>query len=138
MKNFNDSWIIVLKKTPVEFLRELAIAIDSYKKQNFPLGPLRNLSPNHIAAKEGKYQLMQYIMTKIEDKNPRAKNGGQTPLHIAAERDDLDICRLIVLNANNKNPADNNGSTPLHHSVSKGNLEIYQSLTRQIDFVSRY
>ena len=113
LKSFPYSWSVVLNKTPVESLRELGIAMYQYKEQNFPIGELRGLSPHHIAALEGKYQLMQNFLTKNTEKNPKKIEDGQTPLHIAARRGNLDICRLIVLNVEDTNPADNNGCTPL-------------------------
>ena len=57
--------------------------------------------------------VFRLIFEKAEDKNPAEENG-LTPLHIAADRNLLEICRLIMEKAGNKNPANERGITPLH------------------------
>ena len=52
-----------------------------------------------------------FIVTKIDDKNPRS-NLGYTPMHSAARRGHLAICELIQSKVADKNPAANDGTTP--------------------------
>ena len=46
-------------------------------------------------------------MFSFLEKNP-ADNKGETPMHLAAQMNRLEICQLIMDNLNNKNPSDGN------------------------------
>ena len=72
-------------------------------------------TPLHLAAQEGHFEVCDYILTLVNDKNPRDENG-QTPLHAAVLAGELKICELILKNVENKNPPDNDGETPLDHA----------------------
>ena len=50
-------------------------------------------------------------MQRIDDKNP-ADIDGITPLHIAAKKGHLDVCKLIIPKIRNRNPRDKLGFTP--------------------------
>ena len=56
-----------------------------------------------------------------------------SPLHIAAEQGNLELCIFITENTDDKNPSGTNASTPLHFAAKKGHLKvcklIIQSLT---------
>ena len=57
-------------------------------------------------------------------KNP-GTGKGQTPLHVAADRGQLEICRLILDIVEEKNPANlKEGATPLHLAATQGHLEV--------------
>ena len=71
-------------------------------------------------------------MEKVDIKNP-ANNAGWTPLHSAADRNHLDVCRLIIENVNNKNPADNYGQTLLHSAALSGHFDICQLIMEHVD-----
>ena len=69
-------------------------------------------TPLHFAARNGCLQMCQYIMDKIENKNPPSlskisyQERKKTPLHLAAKKGHLEICKLIIENENveDKNP----------------------------------
>ena len=48
----------------------------------------------------------------------------ESPLHFAARNGDLESCRLIMKNLDNKNPGDNQGWTPLHRAAENGHLHV--------------
>ena len=50
-------------------------------------------------------------MQKVDDKNPAADYDGLTPLHLAAQKGHLDVCKLIIPNIENRNPG-SKWSTP--------------------------
>ena len=62
--------------------------------------------------------------TKIDSSD----NMGVTPIHLAAENNHLDICKLILSNLVDKNPSDLKGKTVLHYSAAEGHLDICRLL----------
>ena len=64
-----------------------------------------------------------------------------TPLHIAARKGHIDVCRLILENTDHKIPTDDVsgslvGNTPFHLAAENGHIAICQLLieNRQINF----
>ena len=54
---------------------------------------------------------------------------GRTPLHIAAEKGNMDVAMFLIENGANVNVADVNGNTPLVFIINKtGNLKVIQRL----------
>ena len=54
----------------------------------------------------------------------------QRLLHEAAERGHLILCRMILINLEDKNPQDCDGSTPLHAAAKEGHLEVCKLLIK--------
>ena len=69
------------------------------------------ITPFHLAAERGDFQVCQEIMENSHDKNPKSINGW-TPLHLAAKNGHLLVCQLIVENIDDKNPKNQWGQTP--------------------------
>ena len=67
---------------------------------------------------------------RVSDKNPAKypwitpPYGGTTPLHEAARCGHTDICRLILVNVDDKNPKKEFGITPLHEAAKQGHTDI--------------
>ncbi|MEX0961564.1 MAG: ankyrin repeat domain-containing protein, partial [Simkaniaceae bacterium] len=58
-------------------------------------------------------------------------NDGNTPLHLAISRGDLEIVKALLDTKNiDVNFENNYGNTPLHHAISGGNLEIVKALLK--------
>ena len=53
----------------------------------------------------------------LKEKNPK-NSKGVTPLHVAAEHGQLDVCKFLCSNLQEKNPKDDNGKTPLNNACS--------------------
>jgi ankyrin repeat protein len=53
---------------------------------------------------------------------------GYTPLHIAAEENKTDICRLLLAASANIRIKDAFGNTALHHAASGGSLDVAELL----------
>ena len=101
------------------------------------------ITPLHLAAEEGHFQICKFILEKITDKNPGDDNN-QTPLHYAAGEGHGQICKLILDNVEDKNPVDNFGETPgnLHVEAFKEVNELFHwpvsNNPRWIDIVHQY
>ena len=71
-------------------------------------------------------------MDYLHNKN-LADNDGSTPCHIAASEGNLELCRIIINNVNDKNPADNEGHKSLHQAVyNTSQLQICQLIIKNI------
>ena len=136
-------WSKVIRKSPMEIVREFAQTIDEFyhfssKIKYISLGQIEigyipiKCSPMHIAAERGNLELCEHIIDKIEDKNPKDIHG-ETPLHWAAERGHYDVCELILEKNSNKNPKDDKGLTPLHLAAEANNLGLCKLLINNLE-----
>merc|ERR1712029_1128122 len=57
---------------------------------------------------------------------------GLTPMHRAVRNGDLEMCRLIVDNLQDKNPVDTMGWTALHRAVQNGHFEICRLIIENV------
>ena len=74
------------------------------------------------------------IIENVKEKNPKDLTGW-TPLHDAAERGYLDICKYIIGKVQDKNPVNGSKSrnTPLHIAAKYGHLEICRYMVGLIE-----
>ena len=66
-EGFEESWNEVINKTPIDFLKQLAVAVEDFFKENYWR---KNLTPLHIAAEKDDLGLCEKIITKTSNKNP--------------------------------------------------------------------
>ena len=59
----------------------------------------------------------------MDDKNPKNATG-YTPLHMAAQRGNLSICKLITNTNSDQNPKTVDGLTPFHAAAQNGHFEV--------------
>ena len=71
------------------------------------------------------YNICMLILNKIQEEFTY-----QRLLHEAAERGHLILCRMILINLEDKNPQDCDGSTPLHAAAKEGHLEVCKLLIK--------
>ena len=63
----HESWIEVINKTPTDVLKQLAVLVEEFFKDN---SQRKNMAPLHIAAEKGDLGLCEKIITKTSNKNP--------------------------------------------------------------------
>ena len=132
----SEKWQQVINKTPVQFVKELAIAVtkvhESYKNctdYNDNLVNMNELSPLHMIAlhNDSNLDLFRFILEKIGNEHTQEKNGW-SPLHIAVMYDNLELTKLIIKsngnNIENHYQMDKHGYTPLHFAVRNQNVEL--------------
>jgi len=133
--NNSKSWKYILDKVPFEILKEIGEGVMKFLsdiEKDMPSYYGLLYSPMHTTAGLGLLKASKYIVTKTNDCNP-ANSWGHTPLHLAAERDHTDICRLIIDNVSDKNPCDYHERwTPLHYAARNGNVEICQLILANV------
>ena len=124
--NFNTSqdWQLAVSQIPTNTVKDLATAVCKFHESD-PTRFDENWSPLHISVEQGKLNLSQYVIGKINDKNQR-NNKGFTPLHFAAEKGNFELCRIIFINTEVKNPRTTLGITPHYLAAQKGHFEICQ------------
>ena len=82
----------------------------------------------------GHFDIFFLTLPNVQDKNP-GNNIGLTPLHIAAAKGYIGICKYIVEFLDDVNPRSNNGHTPLGLAFIKRRFKIYELLRkRKIEF----
>ena len=85
--------------------------------------------PIHEAARDGDLQKVEALLkdqpSLISSKD---EQNGQTPLHIAAFNDRIDVAKLLLADNADVNAKAKNGSTPLHLAAAKGFREMVELL----------
>ena len=132
----SEKWQKVINKTPIQFVKELAIAVtkvhEKYKNHtnyNENVINMNELSPFHMIALLGNSNLDLYrlVLEKIGSERSQEKNGW-SPLHIAAMYDNLELTKLIIKSNGNNNEnqyqKDKHGLTPLHFAVRNRNVKL--------------
>ena len=153
--------IVTTSEAAIEIVSNLH---EIFKK--FPKGTRQSSSfikkwidtPLHLAAEKGDVNSYHLIMENVKNKNPfnpcmdycflsykpphdELCCRKTTPLHIAARKGHIDVCRLILENTDHKIPTDDVsgslvGNTPFHLAAENGHIAICQLLieNRQINF----
>ena len=148
--DFKDFWVKVVKRTPVEFVKEIVIIIDQfyigiqddgaeddekiithlicgiYNKQ------VISFSPQHIAAYSGRVDSYKHFVERTRDINPKEQHSDLTPMHFAAGNGKLEVCQFIIDNLDDKNPRDKFDVTPLHSAASCGHLEFCKLIIENV------
>ena len=96
-EGFEESWNQVVKKIPVDVIKQLASAV----KKSCQIDIYMRNSPHDIASYEGQLDLLRFIIEKVKNKNPAHKTGW-TPLHTAACNGNLNKYKLIMEKVKNK------------------------------------
>ena len=94
-------------------------------------GNADGLTPLHLAALRGHFEICKFIMNLLTNKNPRDKYGW-TPLHCVAKGGNIKIYKLLMENLADKNPGNNYGMTPLHTASHFGHLEIIKLIMHHL------
>ncbi len=79
--------------------------------------------PIHIAALNGHYEIVKYLVDKGCDYQIRSANGS-TPLHLATKCNDLEIVRFLVENKVDINSRTNSGRNPVVIAAESGSKEV--------------
>ncbi|MGA2651717.1 MAG: ankyrin repeat domain-containing protein [Terracidiphilus sp.] len=85
--------------------------------------------PIHEAARNGDIKTVEALLKAHPDLvSSKEEKYGQTPLHIAAFNDRIDVAKLLIANKADVNAQANNGATPLHLAAAKGNKDMVELL----------
>ena len=155
---FEESWREVIKKPSFEMVKQLAVTVQNF----FQLYPVINylesnqVAPIHIAAAQNNVDLYKFIYEKSKNKNPKATlqldcndyeieiakysqsnkylETSLTPIHIAAIKGNLEVFKLIFVNALDRNPAtEREKLTPLHLAAQNGHFEVCKHIIENVE-----
>ena len=125
MCKFTSVNMFYLKNRIGYIIKEIANILEVKNPPNYKKG----VTPLHCAVTYGKFDICQFIVDNVQDKNP-ADEIGLTPLHLAAKKGHLSICQLILENVEKKDPRtkynDGYGRTPYDFAKSNDHSEICQ------------
>ena len=113
-EGFEESWGETLNKSPLEMIKQLAIAVQHFFKHH--TSKEIRVAPLHIATDKGSSQLCQYAFSKATDKNPEGK------LRIGLRRSSLGFAKFEI--QNNKLGIVCEKTTPFQLAAMNGNLEL--------------
>jgi hypothetical protein len=92
-------------------------------------GSLGFCGPVHDAARDGDLKKIALLLKEQPNLvSSKDEKYGQTPLHIAAFHDRLDVARLLLASKADVNATATNGTTPLHLAAAKGNKDMVELL----------
>ena len=130
-QEFQRAWKKVIKRTPSEFLKNLAIFVHSFFKGYSPRYE-KQWHPLFIGAQCGSQSLCEHVVERTGDVNHKRINGF-TPLGFAAQEGHLAVCTFLIKYIDDKNPGDNDGYTPLHFAAKNGHLDVWKLLSNYLD-----
>ncbi|MGA2851373.1 MAG: ankyrin repeat domain-containing protein [Terracidiphilus sp.] len=85
--------------------------------------------PIHEAARSGDIKTVEALLKEHPDLvSSKEEKYGQTPLHIAAFNDRIEVAKLLIADKADVNAQANNGATPLHLAAAKGNKDMVELL----------
>ena len=79
-------------------------------------------TPFTLAYEKGHGKVIDLIA--FESFNQNLDMGITTPLHIIAERGNLELCKTILTKKEDKNPKDSHGNIPLHIASKNGHHDL--------------
>jgi hypothetical protein len=154
----HDVWKKVVRKTPIEIIKELAVALHKFPKrvcrgiENEKLSADKQISPLEFVQKMEKHwhplfisgacgsvNLCNHIIQKagVTDPilDPHKRCEEITPLVFAAIVGDVDVFEFLIEKAEDKNPIlrKDRKWTLLHNLAAKGNLEMCRVMVKKVD-----
>ena len=110
-EKFNQQWKKAFKNAPINIVKEVSVAVQcnyesAIKKKGCKTPKdTRKWTLLHIFAEQGRSEMCQYVIEKMDDKNPSSYDqnpythsyDGSTPLHLAAQNGYLEVCTTIFL-----------------------------------------
>ena len=86
--------------------------------------------PHYAAAYYGKLNICNFIIKNSFQNTLKTTTTDceYTPLHIAAKKGHLEVCKLLFKNMEEKNPLDSNGKTPLHLASENNHWKVVHYL----------
>ena len=106
-------------------LENFKIFVECLHDKN-PRSYMKGITPLHLAAEFGHYDLVAYILPFTTNKNPHDSTG-KTPLNLATNNGHVKVCNEIVMeiNTGDRNPPDGRGNTPLHLACISGKKALF-------------
>ena len=128
---FSEYWKKTSKMTPVEVVKNLAVASIKLSKE-FIDNKIWDWSPFHLAAAFGNLELYKWIEKKVGELQLLQNSKQTTPLHLSAYHGRLEIFKHLLEKSSDKNPKNKFDVTPLHLAATNGHFDICKLLITDI------
>ena len=93
-EEFQQQWKKVINRTPVDFLKNLAIDVHSFFK-GISTRYNKQWHPLFIGAERGSLLLCEHVVERTGDMNPKLSDGF-TPFSLAVQEGHLEICDFLI------------------------------------------
>ena len=122
----------ITHKWPKETIRDLKQAVcQLYEKQQWSNN--RGSKKLHFAAAVGHQLFFEALFNVLGNNHKNHRNfDARTPLHYAAMRGHLSVCKYIMEHVTDKNPMDNYEKIPLHDAAMNGHLHVCKYIMEQV------
>lgn len=88
--------------------------------------------PLHFAAQNGMVNICRMLLVNDRIHTVNSPNGnGETALHLAAKKGDLECCKYILKKGGDLSAFDSDGYSPFHLASSYGNFEVIEHFIKQ-------
>ena len=90
----------------------------------------------HLAARNGHFEICQFIIANTQDKNPVSTGDFKTtPLHEVVKYGHLKICKLLIDNMDDKlSMSDGDGMTPIDYARRyRQNGEVFEEIVKLLE-----
>ena len=134
VKNFHDfgnSWKKTLVKASTPIVLDLRKAVEMFYRRDPALGYNDGMTPLHLAATSGNFELFKSIESMADDKDPKDIAG--SILHAASQYGSLEILEYIMGKTEEKYPVAIDGWTLLHSAAFGGQLKVCKYLIEKME-----
>ena len=118
------------KLSSVQYLIEVlhVSPIKRIKKEYSKLELWKDNTALHIAARNGRYDIVRYLIEK-QNLDPNIQGFvGRTPLHEASKNGNLNIVKYLIMQSADVNAQDRMGNAPIHVAIKYGHFDIVEFL----------
>ena len=130
-KDFSPLPVLAMLKDSVNLYKDLCKKIPNDKINPMTKYFILNVTCLHTAVHYNNVELFRFIIENVKEKNPAVniysyKDAKQTPLHLAAAKGNLEICKIIIANVGDLSCLDEKfcGKTPFEAAREKNHLDI--------------
>ena len=135
-----ESWKMSISKIQAGFVKKLAMATLNFFKtvprdledfieihyQIYFFPKKDQLTPLLIAAYDGDLNFFQQVKERKTNLKPSLIQSEYSPIHLAAFRGHITLCRHLLGELENKNAIAKNGLTALDYAAMAGHLEVFK------------
>ena len=130
--DFGNSWKKTLVKASTQIVLDLRKAVDVFYRRNPALQYNDGMTPLHLAATSGNFDLFKSIESMAENKEPKDTIGWSI-LHAASQYGSMEILVYVMGKTEEKYPLSIDGWTLLHSAAFGGQLKVCEYLIEKME-----
>lgn len=107
------------------------------RKVNKEVGNEREAEFYHLAAAEGNYDILKFLISSCGCASTAKNGAGQTVLHTAVLNAQVETTKYLLSIGLSPDELDNQGNAPVHYAAKEGNLHLVKLLTWTGDYIPK-